>query len=218
MKRNCKIHGKTEYKQLEKDVFICLECHKDFVDKSKIKLDKKGKLQDKEKIKPYKVGDMESIVDFNYWKEKYKMWRMKKYLFLVIMKLRSGQYEVFTASSKTKTFVKDNSMYYIDSDMARRDSTSKLDVYFYHQDIATPFLIDYDLEALNKKLDSSDKNIKKSLNPTSLKEFINSNIIEKILRGAELSNDLKFLKMLVIINLIITFICCALIAKSTGLI
>lgn len=152
-----------------------------------------------------------------YWIEYYKAKHMKRRIFLIVMQLRNGKYDIFTIVTNQSYFERNSGMYHIDTDMAREDLHSKMNLLYYHQDISSPFRIDFDLGRIHKLMETNEEStIDKALNPSSLKGFINSQVIEKVLKGQELSDEMRFLKIIMIINLIITIILGFMIAKGMG--
>lgn len=162
-------------------------------------------------------------LSIQYWREKFREKHQKKSTFLIYMQLRNGKLHQFRVSTWLPYFEKYKGIYYIDPDMAREDVHSGLNVLYYHQDICAPFKINFDLDEIHQIVRKSEQEdneqaIDKALNPTSLKGFINSQVIEKVLKGQELSDEMRFIKILIIINLIISVIGFIIIARGMGMV
>jgi hypothetical protein len=153
-----------------------------------------------------------------YWINNYKLKKLRRKIFLILMHLKNGKYDLFIVTTNKGFFEKYDGLYFIDPDMAREDTFTKLPMLYYHQDISIPFKIDFDIDALHKKVagDKQEQAVDKALNPSSLKGFINSQVIEKVLRGQDLADEMKFIKILIIISLLLQAIIGFMIGKSMG--
>lgn len=173
--------------------------------KKKIKSDTKGKKVIIDKFQKIKTFDyLKSINGFDktgkkvgeFLKQKFK----KRKIFLVIMQTINGKYDMFTVATSSEHFTYSGGSYYIDSAMVRENVHAKMNTLFYHQGCSAPFKIDIKLQELKDKLKNDPSKVEKAINPGSLKGFIVSQVIEKVLKGAEMIKDLQMIKMLVIIN------------------
>jgi hypothetical protein len=152
-----------------------------------------------------------------------KEWYNNKYhnsrLFFIVMQLRNGKYDMFNVRVLTPYFEHRGGAYILDPDMAREDLHSKHNVLFYHQDFAAPFKITFDVSKIHDVICDSveDKMVDKALNPSSVKRFIASEVIEKLLKADQLIDKLKFILILIVINLILTLIVAIIVGKSSGM-
>lgn len=154
---------------------------------------------------------------FKYQWAKYKEKNMRRKLYLIIMHLRNDKYDFFYVATNNAYFEYKEGLYHIDPDMVREDTHSKLSTLYYNQDISTPFKINFDLDELHTQIQKEgDVTVDKALNPFSLKAFINSQVIEKVLKGQELSDELKLIKILIIILLLLTVIGLIMTARANG--
>jgi hypothetical protein len=158
---------------------------------------------------------------FMYWRENYREKKQKRNTFFIIMQMRNGKLFMFRISTWKNYFEKFGGIYYLDVDMSREETHSGLNCLYFHQDISTPFKINFDLDTIHKLVKKSERedneqSIDKALNPTSLKGFINSQVIEKVLKGQELSDEMRFIKILIVINLILTVLGLIIMGKSLG--
>lgn len=174
------------------------------------------------KIRPYWYGKFLDKLSIQYWKEYIKKVRNKESLYLVQMKLSNGKSTMFTVTSDDNTFSFKKGTYHIDPDMTVHDIHSGLDMLFYHQECASPFSIQFNLDNLKKSLKKSnvddESNIIKAINPQSLKDFINSKVIEKVLKGQEMTDVLDKMMKLIIIGLVLSAGVLFLVAKGMGFI
>lgn len=176
------------------------------------------KLMKHQTLKKYRHKKHFSYFDFRFYKELYKYKYKKKSIFLMIMLLRNGKYNMFTTTTASRYFTMGGGTYFIDQDMTRRDIHSGMNTLFYHQDCAIPFKIDFNLDELTTviKDGAKDSSIIKALNPTSLRGFIDSEVIEKVLKGQGLSEQLRKMYMIIIITLVMSVISVILVARSQG--
>ena len=154
---------------------------------------------------------------FQFYKEWIKREYKKRNMFLIEMYLRNGKKDTFTITTSEKHFSYKGGLYVIDSDLATHDLHSNLSSLIYHQDCSIPFKLDFNIDNLFEKIQDLNDSVDKALNPRNLKGFIASQVIEKVLKGQELSDDMKFLKMLLIISVLIGFISLVILAKTSGL-
>lgn len=160
-----------------------------------------------------------SKLSFQYWYNNFRLKNQKSKIYLIIMQLRNGKYTFFIVTTLMNYFEYKKSMYQINTDFIREDTHTNLPVLYYHQDISTPFKIEINLDKIHDTIvKDEDITIDKALNPSSLKAFINSQVIEKVLKGQELSDEMRFIKILIIINLLVSIITLFIFAKGSGMI
>lgn len=197
--------------------------------KTKIKLNSKDKdikkvskskenlkIKNKQTVTQFSYISFMDKLSFEYVKELYKSYMKKKTYFMVIMYLRNGKFDMFTISTLERSFTKDGATYFIDPDFFKHNSHTGTPVIFYHQDVCTPFKIEFDIDKLFKEVAETNPEVELALNPNSLKGFINSQVIEKVLKGQELTEDMAFMKKLIIINLLVNGLIGAVILKQMG--
>lgn len=170
----------------------------------------------KQKTKDFKFTKHIRFLSIDKIKEWYKeKYRFSKY-FLIVMNTRNDRYKMFSVATTEKHFIYNKGSYLIDPDLSKTDIHTGLAMLFYHEDSSIPFRIKFDIDELIKKVSETDKGVSLALNPVSLKGFINSQVIEKVLKGQELTDDMAFMKKLIIINLLVTALIGFIIAKSQG--
>lgn len=194
--------------------------------KEKTKSNSKNKMSSKEYLEKILNEQKEnkflfkSFMDklsFDYLKEIYKEFFKKKKMLLIEIHLPNNKTEMFTISTDKEYFIHDGGAYYIDNDFIKYDTHTKLSKLVYHKECAIPFLLEWNIDELKTALEKESENFELTINPRSLKQFINSNVIEKVLKGGELSKDMDFLKKLIVINVIISAIVLLIMAKSMGI-
>jgi hypothetical protein len=171
--------------------------------------------KDKPTIKKYNFFSYMSKFSLQFWKAYIKREYKKRDTFLIDMYLRNGKKDTFLISTSDNKFSYKKGLYVIDSDMSIDDIHSNFSRLIYHQDCSIPFKLDFNIDELNKKLINSSE-VDKAINPRNLKGFIDSEVIEIVLKGQELSDEMRFLKLLLIGNVILSGIVLIIVAKSSG--
>jgi hypothetical protein len=237
---DCEKHGKVRHTPVG-DIYVCQSCIRerpkvaldDTTDKDKkvnevkkVKKEVKQEVnifgdipasEENKEVKPFTYGQRYKPLDAQYWREKFRKKFQKKITYLIFMFLRNGKFSQFLVSTRSPSFEYMGGHYHINPDMGKYDIHSRYMMLVYHQDVAEPFDIKFNLEDLRRVLDKiPDDIVKKALNPYSLIEFINSQVIEKVLKGGELEKDMRTIKLLIIVNLIITVIVGIVVAKGMG--
>lgn len=233
----CGKHGKSRHDPVG-DIYVCRACiierPKVLISdsKNKIKNINKNDIKESDKssdseIKSYKFGQNYKMIDFLFWRELFRSKFQKKVTYHITMYLRNGlmtQFLVSVGKSNKPYFSYMGGKYHLNPDAGVYDIHSRFLSIVYHQDVSEPFKIGFSMEELRKFIDSNSNNtdkledIKKALNPFSLMEFIEAQVIEKVINGGILEKSLKMITLLVIINLIATGILIVLVAKISGLI
>jgi hypothetical protein len=190
---------------------------------------KDTKLNIKNNDKSITIDNWQKISGFEYLKfidvtkhpikklsEFFKKRLKKRKMFMAVMQLRNGKYYQFTVATSEEYFIYDKGCYYIDPDMVREDTFTKLNTLFYHQECSMPFKLDFNISDLKDSLKGVDSDVEKAINPSSLKSFISSQVIEKVLKGADMIKELSQIKMMVLINMLVTIGLVGVIAKTLG--
>jgi len=175
----------------------------------------KSNLEDKG-VKKYNPLRFMSFFSIDRYKEIFKNKFQSHKMYLIIMFKRNLKYSIFTITSSNKTFIYNGGEYFLDTDFGTDEVSTGLSAFFYHEDISTPFKIKHNIDDLITSVTKDDKGIALALNPNSLKGFIKSQVIEKVLKGQELSDDMAFMKKLIIINLLVSALVLFVVAKSLG--
>ena len=169
-----------------------------------------------QKLKPLNHRKQYSKFSKEYYRDLWNYKFKKKRLFLIFMKLRNGNWDSSVIATRGRYFEKLGGTYFIDQDIGVRDLGTGFNTLFYHQDCAIPFSIDFNIDNLNDKIKNADESVLKAINPSSFRGFIDSEVIEKVLKGQELSDQLKRIYMIVIIGLVVNVIAIIMIAKASG--
>jgi len=151
-----------------------------------------------------------------YWKEHFKQKTQFEKQFLVCMFLRTGKPKLMVITTNENCFLYQKAKYIIDADFIYDEQLTRFPLLFYHQDIALPFKHNFDFSELRKSLKDTYPKVHEAINPQTLEAFIMSQVIEKVLKGQELSDEMRFIKIVVVVSGIVTFITAFLVAKMSG--
>ena len=175
-----------------------------------------NKFEKKQKVKHFEINKYFKFFTFQKVQEWHKQKYQKSKYFLILMHTRNDKYYLFSVTTIEKYFIYQGGSYLLDTDLSRVDLHTGLNLLFYHQDSSIPLKVDVNLDELNKKVDVQDKGVTLALNPVSLQGFIKSQVIEKVLKGQELTDDMAFMKKLIIISLLINAVVGFMVAKALG--
>jgi len=135
---------------------------------------------------------------------------------LVLMLLRNGNFTMFTVTPKQGRFTYLKGTYITDSDQSKHEFQSGMNLYFYHQDVDMPIAIDVDIHKLKSKIEAYAGEVSLAVNPKSLERFIMSEVIERVMKGQELSDAIKFLRMMTILNTVMLAVITLIVLKTSG--
>lgn len=125
---------------------------------------------------------------------------------LVNMELNNGFHISFLVPEKDATFVWEHKLYIMDLDLKYYSISSKYFCLDYHEGVSLPIRRKIDVNAINKIVDMADYECPTALNPSNLKLFQESSIIEQIILGHKLSKELALIRVLLFIILVILII------------
>lgn len=146
-----------------------------------------------------------SMLDMAGWKREWNDRKKPGKTFMVNMELRNGFHTHFFVLLEHKYFDYEDGRYLIDDSFKYYNVATKIYCLDYHQDICIPLKRKIDVNGIQKKLmDNNEIETETSIDPKSLKIFIESDIIQKAMKGAEMDEWIRFIKSMLII---ITVIC-----------
>jgi len=138
---------------------------------------------------------------------------------LVVMLTNTGDSEILLLSVSVDKFSYNKGEYIIDESKGRYNPKNKMLMFIYHESVNIPIEIKCDLNKI-KNTDGEDgyDDIELMINPKTLGTYINSQFIQKMMKGADLDNVFNFLKLLSIIILIVSVVSLLLLIKDSGVI
>jgi len=132
------------------------------------------------------------------WKDKHRTTKTM----MINMELRNGTHCHFLIILERPYFVFEESVYVIDDDYKYYCTSSKIYMLDYHQDCSLPIRRKFSLNDILSGIKSNDLEINNSVNPSTLRRVLDSHIIQSAVKGAELGEWIKFIKTMIIINVI----------------
>ena len=183
-----------------------------FVTEDKPKEEVKSIVKEHSKLKKKGFTDVKGLI-----KEKKDAFYPERTM-LVNMELRNGFHTTLIIFLKKPYFTFANGNYIIDDDFKYYDVSSKLWCLDYHQDISFPIKRHIDVNKINKLMRNKGvSDVDNAINPMTLKQLIESDVVQKVMKGAELDEVFKFLKLMIILTFIGVCIIIVILIKSTGI-
>ena len=141
-----------------------------------------------------------NLLDISGWKKELKDKYNPDKTFLINMQLRNGMHTRFLVVLGDKYFEYEDGRYIIDDDYKYYDVGSRIYNLDYHQDCCLPLKRKFNMREIEKAVSSSkDVDTETSINPKSLRIFMESDIIQKVIAGEEAEKHMKFVKFMLII-------------------
>lgn len=165
----------------------------------------------------YNQAKPKNMLDFKAWKYKLQNKIFPVQMMLINMQLETGHFMQFQAKIKDFGFVFAGGFYIIDQEIAYYNSSAKMWALDYHESLCFPVKRTINVKELKDSLIKSGQvELESTMNPISLQKFMESTVIQKLLAGAELDATLGFLKILGIVNGILTLVVLFLSLKNAG--
>jgi len=155
---------------------------------------------------------------FKFWKFKFKNPSM---LILANMQLNTGDHETAIVKVSGKSFDLYGKKYLVDDQSLYFNRTFKMWCSDYHEDLSLnikrtlpsmetmpdlnillPIKRDLPAQELIAELETKDIDIINNVNPKVLKDFVASEVIQKVFQGQEMEGLFRFLKIMMILNLV----------------
>jgi hypothetical protein len=135
-----------------------------------------------------------------------KWWRYRtivqdvKNRLLINMELSNGEHDHFFVNADNEHFILTNSKktqtaYVIDHKLKYYDVTAKAYCLDYHENFALPFKRRLPIDKFRTMLEAETSDIAYATNPVNLRRFMQSDIITKILRGDDIEEVIRKLKL-----------------------
>jgi hypothetical protein len=172
-----------------------------------IKESEKVKIYDKVGVEFYNLTQRKSKFSFAYWKDKWKRIKHADKIVLIHFELSNGFHRQFLAKEKEGGFNYKDKLYIFDLNFRYYDIDAQLWCYDYHENFTLPIKRSIPIEEIKKYIfNSGVTDVEYATNPSLLEKFIDSKIIEAIMRGAQLDEWMKQMRVLIIITLFVASI------------
>ena len=150
--------------------------------------------------------------------EKIKRFFNLKRAIIINMETTPGDYDTFYAYPEDNSFIWRNRSYIIDNTCKYYNRRFKSWCLDYHEEFTLPIQRKIDIEKIKKSmLTSGVTDVDHAFNPTSLRLFMTSDVIQKVIKGADIDKVMNFIKMLLIIILIIAAVNCLITIQASGI-
>jgi hypothetical protein len=137
---------------------------------------------------------------------------------LINMELSNGDHTQFIAYPQKERFEYNKKMYIIDHQFKYYVHSAKMFCLDYHEDFVLPVKRRIPIDLMRKATASQGvTDIENATNPSTLKRFIESEIIEKVMKGQEFEDALKFIKFVVIVGAIVGVVHLIIFVSKSGM-
>jgi hypothetical protein len=137
--------------------------------------------------------------------------------FLVNIELFNGKHVQRVVVVKNKIFKYNDGFYIIDDSAKYENLSAEMWSLDYHEGIAIPIKRKISYNSLRDTMETSGIDIENAIDPQNLKQFIEGQVIEKIMKGEELDSLFRLLKWVTIANLLIAIVHLVLFAQKSGM-
>lgn len=204
---------KSKSKRIYEKELALKKREKHLKDRNK-EIDELNKQLDAHKIKAGKELKHFDITEKNKLKKKLK----DKKLLMANIQLRNGFVDTVLVEDKNGSFEYDNSLFVIDSTFKYWNVASKYYCLDYHIDCTLPIKREYDVKEIKTAMEiDGTYDCEQAINPSLLRQFLMSNIIEQVIKGAELSKWLQALRLMVLVILIVSVVNLIIVIFKSGI-
>lgn len=185
---------------------------------AKLKVQREYKEQQEETKRMYNALRMKSLLDLSTLFTKIKLFFKGRDRMLIHMELTTGFHTQFVTTVKNNQFVYKGCSYIIDDEFKYYDLSAKMFALDYHQNINIPIQRKIPLNELKKIVESAGiTDVETAINPLTLKQFIESEVIQKVMKGAELDKVFSFIKLMLILIAVASVVTLLIVVQSSGL-
>jgi len=161
-----------------------------------------------------KLNDYEDVIEYRakLYKPKhkplmaYKLWRYYRYRIFIIMFKTNGTIDLTYVFHNKEKFVYEGGVYIIDKDYVRWSDGLSSMVGVYFQSVSLPIDLAFNekdtIDAIKHKIKAS--RVDANVNPYVLESTVNSEVIQKLMRGEELESLLQRIFLLCAIGTVLT--------------
>lgn len=138
--------------------------------------------------------------------------------YLINMELKNGMHTTFIVKEKENTFTYNDKKYTFDDDLKYLHVDTQLYALDYHEDFVMPIKRKIDINEVNRAISGSGiTEIEYMTNPSTLERFTVSKIAEGIMKGQQLDEFFRQIRLIVIIGALIGILHLVLFIMKTGM-
>jgi hypothetical protein len=138
-------------------------------------------------------------------------------IIMINMELVNGDHVHFIVVVDQSHFVWKSKTYIVDEQIRYYDMTYKLWCLDYHENFCVPIQRKIPVEEIKKQCHGEGiTDVDSAFNPVTLKLFIESQVIQKVIKGADLDKVMDFMKRMLILILVVTAITLFIVLKASG--
>lgn len=150
--------------------------------------------------------------------KRFKLWFSPTKAMLINMELTTGDHTQFIAFINKTSFKYQTGEYVIDDEFKYYNVATKLWCLDYHQDLSIPIKRKINVNKIKKAVEQTGvTDVESSINPTTLRHFIESEVIQKVVQGQELDAIFKFLKIMLILTTIASSLTFIIVVQQSGI-
>jgi len=170
------------------------------------------------KTKPYDPSKPHSFTDLKGLFINLKAKFNQDKTMLIKMELNNGFHTQFIGFLKKDYFVYKKGTYVVEDEFKYYDLSASMWALDYHESFSLPIQRKLNITEIKRQIVGKGvTDIDRAINPKTLEQFIESQVIEKVMRGQELDNIFKFIKIMLIIVAIACVLHLMLFVKVSGL-
>lgn len=158
---------------------------------------------------------------FGTWPHLRDWWRRKYHqdeILLVNMELRNGYHESLMVKARSVSFKYSDGLYVIDNELKYFHISTGLYALDYHQDCALPIKRAVPINEIMKTLESSQvSEVEYAVNPSTLERFLVAKIAEGIMKGQQIDEYLRQMKLILVITMVSSVLMLLLFVIKTGM-
>jgi len=184
-------------------------------------------LEQKENLKKLKISRIDNFnklkkfdkLSLEYYKNLWNNMFNSSRCFIINMLLLNGMRRTYLVKITNEgTFKINNKEYVIDESLKYYDVAIGLYCLDYHESVSLPYK---NKIKINDIMDGMEKakisDVETAINPSTLRRFITSQVIEKVLKGAEMDDVFKFIKIFLILIFIGVAGCLIILIQTSGI-
>ena len=173
-----------------------------------IKKKKQETLRTTSKLKSYSlIGKRSGLLDIKGWKRIIMDKLSPQKTMLIRMELRTGMHDEFMITSNTDSFKYLGSTYILDGEQKYFVASSKCYAMDYHQDFSLPIKRKIPVEDIKKTIQAMRiVDVENATNPATLKAFIESKVIQQVMKGQQMDEIFKKIMLWLIVSALASLI------------